>query len=346
MKQINIVELFQSYFKNWKLLLKCGATTAVIGLIIAYSTPRQYRSIVEVVSENNNNNSSSSSISAVAGMMGVNMGTTKEGLTIEVYPKVAKSPLYIKEFYDIPVQFNGQTITFGKYLTQEQKLPWWSYIFRVPNRIIGWIGSLFSSTNGSVTTAMSYNIKQPTQQQATFEYSFSKAVTVVADKKSGIITINVLMQNPEIAAQIADSAFQKIQRFIIDYRTEKSRQDLEANEMLLAQAKENYYRADAEYALAQDRNRNLISQVAETKLERLQNEKQITFSVYQQLANQVEMNKMKVQEQTPIATLIQPARIPLGADSPSKPKYLIGFAFLGVLFGVMKLTNKYLKSQQ
>lgn len=346
MKEINIVELFKTYIRNWKLLLKWGVVAAVIGVIIAYSTPRQYRSVVEVVAENNNNANSSPSMSAFAGMMGVNMGTTNEGLTIEVYPKVAKSPLYIKEFYDIPVQFNGQTMAFGKYLTQEQKSPWWSYIFGFPSRMIGWIGSLFSSSDGTAVTDMTYNIKQPTQQQAAFEYGFSKAVTVVADKKTGIITINVLMQNPEIAAQIADSAFQKIQSFVIDYRTGKSRQDLESNEKLLEQAKENYYKADSEYALAKDKNRNLISKVAETKLERLQNEKQITFSVYQQLASQVEMNKMKVQEQTPIATLIQPARIPLSADSPSKPKYLIGFAFLGVLFGAMKLTNRYIKNQK
>ena len=60
----------------------------------------------------------------------------------------------------------------------------------------------------------------------------------------------------------------------------------------------------------------------------------LTFNVYNTLAQKLEQDKLQVQEQTPVYTVIQPATVPLKAASPKKPLILIGFVFLAI-FGAV-----------
>ena len=60
----------------------------------------------------------------------------------------------------------------------------------------------------------------------------------------------------------------------------------------------------------------------------------LTFNVYNTLAQKLEQDKLRVQEQTPVYTIIQPATVPLKASSPKKPLILIGFVFLAIFGGI------------
>ena len=69
-----------------------------------------------------------------------------------------------------------------------------------------------------------------------------------------------------------------------------------------------------------------------TEQERLKNEMTLTFNVYNTLAQKLEQDKLRVQEETPVYTVIEPATVPLKASSPKKALILVGFVFLA-LFG-------------
>jgi uncharacterized protein involved in exopolysaccharide biosynthesis len=62
------------------------------------------------------------------------------------------------------------------------------------------------------------------------------------------------------------------------------------------------------------------------------NEAQLAFNVYNQLAQQKEIAKAKVQERTPVYTTMQPAVVPQLAIAPRKMFILVGFLFL-TIFG-------------
>ena len=90
----------------------------------------------------------------------------------------------------------------------------------------------------------------------------------------------------------------------------------------------DYEKAQQEYADFADSNQNIIRQSAMVEQERLQNEMNLTYQVYTQVAQQLQMAKAKVQEITPVYTVVQPATVPLKAAKPSKMLILIGFVFL------------------
>ena len=77
-----------------------------------------------------------------------------------------------------------------------------------------------------------------------------------------------------------------------------------------------------------------------TEEERLQNEMNVAYGLYNQMAQQLQMSKAKVMEITPVYTVVQPATVPLRAAKPKRAMLLIGFIFLGgvgsvawILFG-------------
>ena len=76
----------------------------------------------------------------------------------------------------------------------------------------------------------------------------------------------------------------------------------------------------------------IISSSYRTEQERLKNEMTLTFNVYNTLAQKLEQDKLRVQEETPVYTVIEPATVPLKASSPKKALILVGFVFLA-LFG-------------
>ena len=62
--------------------------------------------------------------------------------------------------------------------------------------------------------------------------------------------------------------------------------------------------------------------------ERLQNEMNLAYQVYTQVSQQLQMARAKVQEITPVYTVVQPATVPLQPAKPNKIMILIGFVFL------------------
>jgi len=60
----------------------------------------------------------------------------------------------------------------------------------------------------------------------------------------------------------------------------------------------------------------------------LKNEMELAYTVYTQVSGQLQMARTKVQEITPVYTVVQPATVPLRAAKPNKIMILIGFVFL------------------
>lgn len=78
--------------------------------------------------------------------------------------------------------------------------------------------------------------------------ALNKRVTATVDQKTNVVTISVLMQDPLISAVLADTVVSRLQDYVTQYRTNKSRKDLEYAETLNEEAKVEYYKAQQKYA--------------------------------------------------------------------------------------------------
>ncbi len=330
-QEIDLIELAQKVWAERKLILKACGIAVVIGLLVAFSIPKEYATSVTLAPETADKNSNGSSIGALASMAGFNFvgSPGSDALSPELYPDIVASTPFLVDLFNVKVKSQDSQIntTLYNYLDKEQSAPWWGVVTSAPFKALGWVVSTIKGEkqDNGTSTVNSFRL---TQDQAAIADNISKRIAVAIDKKTGITTLTVTMQDPLISASVTDSVMTRLQSYITNYRTNKARHDLAFAEKLYREAKINYTNAQKKYATFADANQNLILFSYRSEQERLQNEMTLAYNVYSQTAQQLQVAKAKVQEITPVYTVVQPATVPLKPAKPNKIMILIGFVFL------------------
>lgn len=150
------------------------------------------------------------------------------------------------------------------------------------------------------------------------------------DKKTSMTSVTATFQDSKVAAVVADSVVKKLQEYIIDYRTSKSKEDCLYLEKLFKERQQEYYEAQRKYADYMDSHDNIILQSVRTEQERLQNDMSLAYQVYSQVAGQLQVARAKVQEEKPVVAVVEPAVVPLYPSGTSRKVYVLVFVFLSV----------------
>lgn len=327
-KEFNIFDFAGKMWKLRKKIILWSGIGFLVGVIIAFSIPKEYKTDVIIAPESSNTSNSMASIGALAGMMGIASGTSVDGLNQAMYPEILKSTPFLLEFYNMQVQTNDpdeiKMVYLRDYLENDIKLPWWSYLYVAPVKFIGWLFGM-DKAETEQTDINSYKL---TIEKRDFISALYSCISTSFDKETKTIIISSQFQDPIIAAQVADSVFSKLQLYMINYKTSKVKQEVENLQKAFDEAKLAYNNSEALYAAMQDRNKNLISKVAQIKIEELGNERNILFNSYQQISTQLELTKIKLLEETPIATVIEPAMVNEIPEKPKKKLIVIALTFL------------------
>jgi len=326
-QEIDLIELAKKLWDNRKFILKVCGIGLLVGLIVAFSLPKEYTTTVTLAPEANS--SQSGNLGALAAVAGINLQqNTGQELSPMLYPDIVSSTPFLLGLFDVQVKDlkNNIDTSLFTYLSENQKKAWWSYILSAPFKLIG----LFSSKENTKTfqDTIDSRIIVLSRKQQSIIGALKDRIDVTVDKKTGVITLSSTMQSAEISAAIADTVISYMQEYVIGYRTQKARKDLAFTEQLYNDAQKNYYNAQQKLSTYMDENLGIVLARYKTTQDRLQNEANVAFGVYNQMAQQLQMAKMKVQDTTPTYTVIQPSVVPLQAASPRKLLILIGFLFL------------------
>ena len=175
------------------------------------------------------------------------------------------------------------------------------------------------------------NLFRLTPEENGIAAALAQRVSVDVNGKTSTISISVTMQDPMVSAMLADTVAERLKEYVVNYRTNKARADLEFAQKLNDEAKNEYYAAQQRYANYSDKNKGVILQSIRTEEIRLQNEMSLAFNLYNSTAQQLQVAKAKVQEITPVYTIVQPATVPLTPSKPSKMLILVGCVFLAIV---------------
>lgn len=318
-------DLLSKAWKGKKFIITVTVVFMFLGLISALTMTRLYTSKVTLVPELGKSTSSSlSSISSMLGLGGMTMGSSADAYHVTVYPEVVASTPFVAKMFDMRVTDpkKGIDTTLIGYLSRER--------FSIGN-VIGYVTkpifSLFSNKEEE-TKGNELNLFHLTKEQDRIVKTMNKAIQVDVDKKTGETTIQVTMDNPVIAATVADTVCKHLREYIVEYRTRKAREDLENYKKIADESYQRYLKASKAYAYYQDHNRGLILNAVISEGSRLSNELQIASQLYQQMKLQAEMARGKVIDEKPVFAIIQPATVPLLPQN-SRAKVLIIWTFIG-----------------
>lgn len=321
-KEIDLVEIFSKLWTSRRLYIRVLGIVFVLTCILVLSIPRTYSTSVTLAPESDNSSSLSGSMSSIASMMGVRVGTSDDAIYPELYPNILESSPFLLDMFDVHIESGEKNIstTYYDYMLKHQKHPWWYYII---SPIKKFIKKIFGKTPTG-TDATPLNPFFLTKEEKAIMEIIKKTISCSVDKKTEVITIVASDQDPYISACLADTVCRKLQEYIVRYRTNKSRNDYEYMDKLYQVAKQEYLEAQEKYARFADSNQSLIFTESKAQGDLLENEMNMAFNAYQQISEQLQLARAKVQESTPAFTVIQPAVVPLKPSAPRRMLIVLG----------------------
>lgn len=330
----SIGQLWQDIRKHRKLYYKVMGATFVIAAVITLSIPNYYKCTVMLAPELSGGNKGANGLASLASSFGVNLNSGSNGVDAimpTLYPDLMNSVTFKASLFPVKVQRDGEdaTMTYYDYLLNHQRMPWWSSAMKA-------VTSLFSQDE----EPQKVNPFRLTPEQSGVISMMNQKVVCDVDNMTMVITIDVTDQDPLIAATMADSVQVHLQEFITDYRTRKARIDLAYNQKLFKEAKERYEKARKRSAAFNDANQRVFLDRIRSEATDLENEAQLQFRAYSQVAAQLQLAEAKVQEDTPAFTLLQPATVPIKKAGPKRSRTCLLLLFLAALAITIFVWNK------
>ena len=333
--EIDVIGIIKKVLKEWRLLMRFIIVFAIIGVVVALNKPKVYTTTVILAPEYSGGSALPEGLSSIASMVGVNIGGASKGgvdaIYPQIYPDVLTSSDFIIKLFDVKVQQEEDTTTktYYRHLVEDVKIPFWNYpmIF---------ISEMFKDEQ--VEKGNAVNPFKLTKEQTNVLNTVRANVACTVDKNTSVISISVNDFDRNVSAIMADTIQKQLQEYITVYRTQKARNDMEYTEKLYKESKKDYVRAQQKYTSYADANEDLLLESFKAKRDELENEMQLRYNIYNQIAQQLQLAKAKVQEQTPVFSVIQGASIPIKASSLPRSFIVLLYIFCGILLDALSIT--------
>ena len=329
--EIDLMDLLRKVIGIRKKIYKAAGIGLIIGVIVAISIPKQYT--VEVTLSPEMGNNKGGGLSGLAASFlgsGVSMGDGTDALNASLSADIVSSTPFLLELSNMKVPVSGsEEISLSSYLDEESS-PWWSYVIGFPGMVIGGVKSLFieDEDESIFSDKASQGTIELSKKESQKIESLKKKIVASVDKKTSMTSVTATFQDSKVAAVVADSVVKKLQEYIIDYRTSKSKEDCLYLEKLFKERQQEYYEAQRKYADYMDSHDNIILQSVRTEQERLQNDMSLAYQVYSQVAGQLQVARAKVQEEKPVFAVVEPAVVPLYPSGTSRKVYVLVLEFV------------------
>jgi len=311
--------------KKWKLYAWCIVGTIVFSLVFVFTIPRYYTCKVMLAPEATSNNGLTSLMSSFG--FG-EVETTDDAISPRLYPDLMTSTDFVVSLFPVEITtMDGElTTTYYEYLLHHNEESWYM-------SLLGKFLKLFKTKKPEVSIKeMKGREFSPAFLLSESQHDVVGAITSKIqcdyDKKTGVISVTVQDQDPLVCALIADTVSNRLQDFILDYRTKKARNDLEYTQRIYAQTKADYEESNERYVAAVDANWDIVNETAKARLEALSNDKTLKYQTFSAITQKLEAAKAKLQEATPVITELQGSSVPQKPAGPKRAFITLGLMFL------------------
>lgn len=338
---IDLGKLLKTLLANWKIILICSLGASLIGLVMGLSIPKTYTTTT-VIAPELTTRGNAGGLTSLANLAGVNINSmaVTDAMHPDMYPAIVKSTDFVVSLFDMPVEVSTkdgivQTDLYD-YILNYCKSPWWTPILGLPHIAKDWVVSLFSKEDDDEDGAEGYATINPlrlTKEQEKVVKALGSSIKISVEKKTYILTIQATSQDKIIAAQLANKVVENLQRFVIDYRTERTRHNVEYYQKVVSEAKSEYLKAQHAYASYVDSHQGMARRSYEIESQRLQSEANLRYQLYNSMSQLLLQTEAKVQLESPVLVVIQKG-LANRIGKPSKVKLMILWFILGAFCGI------------
>ena len=329
-----------------KFLFKVCAIVCACTIVYVLSVPRSYTAKVTLAPEGGMNSAAMGVMGSLSSLMGGGLGFAQEdAIYPEIYPELIESKQFLVDMFDCRVVSADHKIdtTLYYYQLKLQDKAWWMYPVVWVKRMLPKKSQQKIAIDGDGENEMPMWL---TKEEDDVCEAIKNKINSVVDKKTGVISLSYTAQDPLIATIVVDRLKDKLQEHIIDYRTCKTRNDLEYCEKLAADTRDEYIRKQQEYADFCDKHVNAQLQSFVIKRQRLENEVALAQTLYSQASQQLQLTQARLQENTPAFAVLSCASVPLKPSAPKRMIIVIAMAVLSLAAASLYVYMKdFLKEQ-
>ena len=340
---IDIIALLKTVWNGKKIIIKTTAVFFIIGCIVAVLSPVVYTSQTTFVPQVSDEElSTSKGLGSLASLAGINLNSSKETsdsyLSPLLYSKLAESEEFsyniIKEEI---INLNGNKLTIKEYLLSNKSSFNFNPIAFVKKYTIGLFLNNKTKENNS-DILKDYNFLS--EEDFGLVNSFKVKFTMEISEKEGYIKVIATDKNAFISTQLVEKVTKNLQSKIIELRTNKIKERLEYS-------KEQYEIKQVEFDFLQktlaefkDSNKNISTAKFMSELQKLESEYQLQQSILINLASEYNNNKIKLNKDTPIFSVIDEVSVPNEKSKPKRSLIALIWVFLGVVLSTGYLLVK------
>ncbi len=261
------------------------------------------------------------------GIDGGSLGSSKDVISPQVYPKIVNSRTFLYQMLDDTIYFTNadSSLTIYHYFEGEEG-------DFSPGRIgDGGTQNLNAMPASLRQLFTSNNIKLINYEELQIIKILRERINIEFDATTGVMTITSQMPDGIAAAQVNGNAIDLLTNYLKGYRTQKAQNVLEFSEEQYQIGRNRFREAQDQLATFQDENVNLSTATALSRLEYLQAEFDLAYSIYNSVAQKRIQARMNLQRSTPVFNIIQPATVPLQKAHPHWLPIIIFSIALGLV---------------
>ena len=341
---IDIIPLIKNIWRERKIIIKFTISFFLIGCIVALTSPVMYTSqttFVPQVSEDQM--SKTSSLGALASSLsGINLNTTEvttdSYLSPLLYTYIIDSEEFsLKLLGEELINSNADKFTIKEYLLSKES----SFNFNLIGFIKKYTIGLFLNNEESVINSdVLKNYNFISAEDYYFLLSFREKFNIELNEKEGYIKVIAVDENPFISSQFVEQITKNLQSKIIEIRTNKIKDRLEFS-------KKQYQLKQAEFDILQkklanfkDSNKSISTARFMSELQKLESEYQLQQNLLFTLASEYNNNKIKLNTDTPIFSVIDEVTVPNQKSEPKSGQLVIIYVFLGFVLSIGFILGK------
>lgn len=340
--EIDLIELGRTIWAGRKFIAKVTGVFAIIGLVIAFTSPVEYEASCKLLPESQENQMPNlGGLAGLAGLAGVDLGSASGAssgiLTPQLYPEIVNSLPFIMEVMNDTIYFEQADVNTTSYLYFKKNVnpSIFSFILKYTIGLPSLIKNTLNNKNEVKPQPSSF--VRLSKVDWKLIQNFKKRINLEIDPDTGIIEVFVEMPDAHAAAQIAKKIELMITKSVIDYKTNKALKNLEFIQKTYDESKIEFENVQLKLARVVDRNKNVNSEIAQIELRKIEHEYDIAFDVYKGLSSQIEQAKIQLKEETPVFTILEPVRIPEDKSKPKRTVILILCFSISLPVGIILL---------
>lgn len=311
MQELDLIAIIRLALKNWKTIAIWCGSFVLVGLVVTLTTPRVYKGTALLAPEQ--------------------VVVSEEGDAIypEIYPDIVGSTDFLLKLLTVEVRTKDGSVTtdYKDYLLNHTKH---SLLYRRTQKDDETPITTVNLTSDSVANQP---ITLSRKEDALLE-QLRESITCTWEKRTGVVSLNVIDQDPLVAAIIANHVTTQLQEAIYEYRTRKARIDLEYAQQIYNEDELAYKQAQAEYAAFTDAYGRATLESYRIRQQSLARTTDLHFQSFSNSRIKLQDAKMKLQENTPTFYPFQQASVSSKPAGRSRKLMMMLWLCLGLFCGV------------